>query len=526
MLTGPAMAAVAIMGMLAGSHARRTRATIDNEKAFFIAEAGVHLAAQHVANGGIAPTTLTGSLGDGEYHVSILRQSPATGPGGTAVQGTIRLNPNNSPNMSFFAELEDGTLITRQDLLAGIPDYEGPATRVHFRPMGGGNQSTLQVDGQTYTIVNNTVYDIQSSSMTIRLYNEHPNKAMGHWYLDIQSNNASFNDGSDDELSARFARYEVLSEGHVNGTVRGINIEGLRAMHWARFAFWYDTEALDLWFVGGERFAGAVHSNREMRFHSHNVNLLGQTHFEDRVTTTHNSIRVQNSSVNPVFDRGISLGVPHQDTTAISFPEMRGDAALVLQGETDIGIIGTNLVVSNARQGWTDHMMPIPDEETIYVETATTGANASRPGNVNVSAPDGLEGRLTIIAERDIRIRDHIRYQTDPVQHPESRDALGLVARRHVTVETDAPDDLDIFAHIIAAEGGFGVVDYNDTQRGPRGTLNVYGGIVNNVRQAVGTTAGAGYAKNYVYDTRFLIEPPPGYPVLPHAYEWTRWRDH
>ena len=92
-------------------------------------------------------------------------------------------------------------------------------------------------------------------------------------------------------------------------------------------------------------------------------------------------------------------------------------------------------------------------------------------------------------------------------------------------VQTNAPNNLEVFAHLIAAEGGFGVVNYTSTSLGDRGTLTVYGGIVNHTRQAVGSTSGTGYKKNYIYDERFHMHPPPGYPVLPFAYQWTSWED-
>ncbi len=522
-MTGPAMMAVAMMASLAGSYALRARGTARMEKAFYIAEGGAEHAVQHIAEGGAVPTTLTGTLGEGNYLVVILVENPAGG--NSTASGTIRINPNNSPQASFFATLPDGTHITRQHLLEGFDGYNGPATRVHFRPMGGGNQSGLSIDGASYTIQNNTVYDINSPNMTIRVFNDHPVKAMGHWRLEINASNAVFTDGSLPGSSSRYTRYQILSEGTVGNISRRVSIDGLHAISWARFALWYHSEALQLWMVGGETFHGPVHANTEFRFHSHQVASHGQTRFFDRVSSTASSYQRLNNSVNPVFDRGIALGAAAQDTTSINFTELHNDADLVLQGMSTITLDGTNMVVSNSRMGWNNAIQPLPTDGMIYVRTATTGASATRPGDVILAAPDGLQGRLTIVAERDIQITDHVRYRDNPVTNPISSDALGLISQRHVTVQTGAPSNLDVYAHIIAVDGGFGVVNYDSAALGPRGTLTVYGGIVNRTRQAVGSTGGTGYNKNYMYDQRFQADPPPGYPVVPNAYQWTGWRD-
>lgn len=523
-LAAPAMLAIAMMSSLGNSYMLRSRGTAHMEKAFFVAEGGAEHAVQYIAEGGAVPVTLSGTLGEGEYQVVIQVEAPAGG--GMSVNGTLRINPNNSPQASFFMELPDGSFITRQDLHQGHAGYDGQVMRIHFRPMGGGSQSGLIVDGSAYSVQNNNVYSIISSNMTARLFNNHPNQAIAHWQLEINAMDATFTDSGTPAVPSRYTRYHIFSEGTVGNVSRRVHLEGLHAVSWARYALWYDDEALQLWMVGGEVFEGPVHSNVEMRFHSHNVSSLGQTRFMDRVTSSHASYRTLNSSVQPVFERGISLGAPSQTTTAINFDELADEASLILNGITSIALSGTNMVISNARQGWNNHTMPIPEEGMVYVRSATTGAQASRPGDVHLSAPDGLQGRLSIVAERDINIDDHVRYALNPISNPESNDALGLISRRHVVVQTDAPNDLDIFAHIIAVEGGFGVEDYNSSTLGDRGILHVYGGIVNKTRHAVGSTGGTGYGKNYVYDSRFQTDPPPSYPVVPNAYQWAGWSDH
>ena len=320
-------------------------------------------------------------------------------------------------------------------------------------------------------------------------------------------------------------RYTLTARGTVGDRSRVIGIQGLRPMRWSRFALWYDKEAMELWIAGGEKFQGPVHANTKMRFHSYNVSTLGQARFYDTVSSTASSYELEQASVSPIFDMGISLNAATQSTTSINFGLLRTNASLVLDGTTSIKLTHTNMVVSNLRAGWTNRLVNYTTDGSIYVRTVTSGDTASRPGDLLVSGTNGLSGRLTLISDRDIVITNHVRYYTDPTVNTNSQDALGLVAQRHVLIQTNAPKNLYVFAHIIAATGGFGVVNYDSSALGQRGNLTVFGGIVNRIRQPVGSTSGTGYTKNYIYDSRFQTRPPPNYPILAFAYQWSSWDD-
>jgi hypothetical protein len=89
-------------------------------------------------------------------------------------------------------------------------------------------------------------------------------------------------------------------------------------------------------------------------------------------------------------------------------------------------------------------------------------------------------------------------------------------------VTTAAPNNVQIYAHMIAQAGGFGVANYSSGSA--RGTMKIYGGIVNSVRNGVNTNGGAtGYVKNYIFDKRLSKNPPPNYPKLLDELEWTEW---
>ncbi len=313
---------------------------------------------------------------------------------------------------------------------------------------------------------------------------------------------------------------DVTSVGTVKGQSRTVRMNGLRRVSWARYALWYDSEASKLWIVPGENFGGRVYSKPQLHFHDKDLSTKGQVHFSDKVWSAASTIEKASNSVNPVFEQGISLGSTIETMASVDFTDLFSKATsggLVLEGETAIVIEDTTLKITNTKKSWSNKSVAIPASGTVYVKSIASGST----GNITVSGPTGLKGRLTLVADNDIKIVNHIIYKTNPKTDPTSTDALGLIAKRNVSIQTTAPNNLNVFAHIICQNGGFGVIDYN--KGSARGTLNVYGGIVNKVRNAVGQTTGTGYLKNYIYDVRFARNPPPNYPVLTDELEWRRW---
>ncbi len=120
-----------------------------------------------------------------------------------AISGRININPNNSSSNEFVLVKTDGSQITRDDLQATMPDWQGAATLIHVKPKGSGNQNTFVVDGQAISFKNSETYDIIAEQpMTVRLYNDRRNssgRATGKWFVepvgttvDVQENGRSF----------------------------------------------------------------------------------------------------------------------------------------------------------------------------------------------------------------------------------------------------------------------------------------------------------------------------------------------
>ena len=141
------------------------------------------------------------------FLIKVYNAPAVDGDGEHTISGEMNINPNNSTDNQFDLTLSDGSVITR-DTLSGAPSsgfrgYEGAAKCVVVKPKGSGNQNSLILDGQKYTILNADTYTISSDQMLVNLYNDHyqsDGKAMGHWKIGINAMNATIThtpDGKD-----------------------------------------------------------------------------------------------------------------------------------------------------------------------------------------------------------------------------------------------------------------------------------------------------------------------------------------
>jgi Tfp pilus assembly protein PilX len=511
------------------SHLRMARITADRERAFFVAEAGVEQAAQYVANGSNVPAAFAGRIGEGAYVATVISGASITDSWHT-IGGQININPNNSAQNEFTVTLPDGSFITRDMLTENYPGFVGNPTMVHVKPKG--SQSGLTVDGVTYDMNNSSAYDIISDYMCATIYNDHVNtntgKAMGKWWISIAAAEATIAvDGKGSgqgNLGQARVQYSILAVGTVRGQSRIVLRETLRQKTWAEYAMWMDSNN-GIYFIAGEKFYGKVHSNEELGF-------SGNPEFFDTCTsaaTTYNG-----SIAQCVFHCGFTRGVSAQTLQNIDFSKLRSGATVTLQGATTLAFSGNQVLVTNSRQGWNNYAVACDAPQVIYIQNATTGSSSTRPGDCEVSGT--LNGRVTVVCERDASIVGNLVYADDPSTNMLSDDALGIIVKRDIDVETSMPNNARIQAHMIATGqdssgdgGSFGVVNYSSGS--PRGGLAVYGGIIQNNRGAVGTfdtgtgQTTHGYYKNYTYDARFKVDPPPNYPPLSDQLVFGSWKE-
>jgi hypothetical protein len=513
-----------------GSHLKMVRIATDTEKAFFVAEAGVEQAAQHIANGSNVPASFVACIGDGSFVSTVIPGASITDSWHT-VGGQININPNNSPQNEFTVTLQDGSKITRDLLTQDYPGFTGNPVLVHVKPKG--SQSGLMVDGASYPLSNNDAYDVLSDYMSASIYNDNVNtngKAMGKWWISLAAAEATImvngQGGGKGNIGQAQIQYSILSVGTVRGRAKIIMRETLRQKTWAEYAMWMNSNN-GIYFKDGEKFYGKVHSNERLGF-------SGNPEFFDTCTSAASTYI--GSTADCIFHKGFTMNVTAQTLQTVDFTRLLSKATLTLEGQTEITFKNGNLLVTNSRQGWTRYAITNSAPQVVYVKNATTGSSSTRPGDCRLGGT--LDGRVTVVCERDAYITNHIVYAVDSKTNMLSDDALGIITKRDIAVTTDAPNDLKIYAHMMTTgqydpnsdtDGSFGVVNYSTGN--PRGQLMIHGGLIQDCRGAVGTfNTGTGqtthgYYKNYTYDSRFKIDPPPEYPPLDDALVFGTWKE-
>jgi hypothetical protein len=161
-------------------------------------------------------------------------------------------------------------------------------------------------------------------------------------------------------------------------------------------------------------------------------------------------------------------------------------------------------------------------------------------GNVGISGV--VNGRITLYAKGTIVLVDDIRYANDPVKGV-CRDILGIISDKDVVIADNAlndppvvstvssspfyfslDDSKDFYIHGVMmalgnsfrvenfSSGPNNVNDCNGTNNG-RGCIYLSGGVIQNIRGAVGLVSGEGYQKRYSYDRCAVVNPPPYFPT-------------
>ena len=306
------------------------------------------------------------------------------------------------------------------------------------------------------------------------------------------------------------SKWIITSIGTVGGVSRTVQMEVIPDTY-ARYLYFTNSEYfrwmwwnIPVWFITGDFLNGPLQTNGHL-------NISGDPVFGGAVKTADDYINYMHGGPpadNPDFQQGIELGanpVP-MPSKALDLRTAAVAGGLHLTGATTIVLKDDGTMdATNSHEGWTNQNMALPANKALFV----TGGDLTVSGTLN--------GSLTMGTNRDIVIADNTVYHDDPRVNPASHDSLGLIAERDVLVSKDAPHDVEVNASVMALGDSFQVEDW---WAGPaKGTLSVYGGIIQKNRGPVGTfnpatnTKVSGYSKDYQHDSRLKDDPPPYYPT-------------
>jgi len=312
--------------------------------------------------------------------------------------------------------------------------------------------------------------------------------------------------------------------------------EKVRMEGFSRYGYFTNEElnpaGSPIWFVTGDDVGGKTHTNGI--FH-----IAGSPQFRGPVSSA-SSYMVANPSThvhdisgwpagsnNPTFHEGLTLGIPPidlpNDTGDLREAAQRGGLDLVGDYQIEFGRSGAGAGSVSYRPSsggsWVDVSVSSLSSGVIHV----TG-NASLSGT--------LDGEVTLGVSRTLDIVDDVLYAdahpSTGRPNPGCNDILGIVAGENVIVK-DLPTtrgNLVLDATVMALNTSFKAENHNSGT--PRGTLHIWGGLIQERRGQVGYSVQGtlvnGYSKDYNYDQRVSIQPPPEFP-LTGIYTRVSWTE-
>ena len=335
--------------------------------------------------------------------------------------------------------------------------------------------------------------------------------------------------------STTIRRYRVASTGTV-GNINKVLTNYVQTDNYARYIWFTNRETYNnnnVWFVSQDTLNGPSHTNGHFNIYG-NPTFTGEVHSVDdyiRFYNNGNNINL-GQATNPPYDipnfqNGINFGADYfaMPSQALNLRTASTNGGLRLLGDTNV-VLNSNgtMDVTNDKNGWNNHNMPLPANGALFV--ACDGSKCRSGASLTVSGT--LNGRLTVGAQYDVLIPNSVVYKSDPRTNPASTDTLGIISERDIIISDNAPNNLEIDGSIMALETSFMM---NNWWVGPpKGTLTVYGGIIQDQRGPVGTfnsvtgQKASGYSKSYSYDPRLLSNPPPFFPTT-GDYITLSWED-
>lgn len=315
--------------------------------------------------------------------------------------------------------------------------------------------------------------------------------------------------------------FAVRSTGEKDGAVRQVR-SIIQAESFSRFQWFIESVGGGFsWFHTGERFEGPVHVNG-------NLQIDGDPWFGGLVRAG-GGLDMKVGS-NPTFVRGYELNVPLIDLPTIADVHATLKVAAMEPGGLYAGPLG-NKTYYEVELG-----RPVPGHLT-YTGYDEHGVEIYPETPVDISLLNGaawfeeeiriwgvLDGQLTIGVDNSIWVMNDITYNESDENGPteDCDDVLGMIAAGHPkgdiiidwNSDTGAPDGVTIHAVMMALQKNIEAEDYQDGE--PRGYLTIHGSMIADysihLGRIVNGVVESGYIRDYHYDNRDFVMPPPFFP--------------
>jgi len=317
--------------------------------------------------------------------------------------------------------------------------------------------------------------------------------------------------------------WRVTSVGGYQGARRTVQA-WLEMESFAKFAYFTNSELgqgnTTIWFVDQDRITGAAHTNGYF-------SIYRNPKFAAKVSSTNQT----DAYLRPdyTYRQG---GSTYTDPSVFYhyLSSYRNDYPIALNGSPNFAFYGgqpeiplprdTGQIAANAQYSFKGQTSLVFNANgTVTVREGTKAPQTLAVGTTTIhvsgqaTVSGTVNGRVTVGATGGIDIPSSLVYAD------RSEDVLGLVSEGQIRILTDPNrrQDIEVDAAIMTLNNSFTVDRYNMGRA--RGTLHVFGGIIQKNRGPVGTfnsrtgTIATGYAKDYQYDDKLINMPPPNFPT-------------
>jgi hypothetical protein len=330
------------------------------------------------------------------------------------------------------------------------------------------------------------------------------------------------------------------------GTMHGVQRrlrDHIQMTSFARYAYFTDAEQApggeDIWFTTGDNIEGSTHTNGT--FH-----VYGSPRFRGAVTSASNHmVGYSNYWVdapsdwpiggnNPTFDHGFQLSVGAiplpTNTNDLKGAAQNGGVFMGTETDLQIGYTGTGATSPGTLSPGYFRYRNWGSSANWTVRSISSMSTPVFYCNNDLHVKGVLSGELTIASNKYVRIEDNITYAASTNGQPSSscRDLLGIVAEKNVVFENNTANQSNLVVDAVMMALGTSITAEDYDSGATRGTLTIWGGLIQKYRGAVCTISGGvinhGYRKDYHYDSRVTGRVPPGFPLTGN-YEELAWEE-
>lgn len=324
---------------------------------------------------------------------------------------------------------------------------------------------------------------------------------------------------------------EIVSTGKFNGTTSTVKVT-LAPSKFSKFAYYSVSEGSNIWWTDNDTIWGPFHTQDYIRAYHHPV-------FYGKVTTKKQLLYYTSEKNDKPyfyngFEQGVNLPMPTNATSDIE-PEAKSNG-LLFSGQDTIYMTFKNDSLKykySYNSKFTTVYLPAAAPNgaifgkgaIIRLQGVVQGQYSIVSSTVTTTTGKG-KNKKTITTGGSVYLDDDIVFKKDPRKDATSTDMLGIIAEDNVWITDNKANNtaININASIFCQNGSFGAENYDG--RPVSGNINLFGGVIQNTRGAVGTFSNngtsSGFSKRYMYDNRLMVASPPFFPGT-GSFEIVSW---